>query len=118
MKRLKKKAEAQTAPSELLTEPKAEGKTINYNFNYTFTLYGISYTYITVHCKLTSIFARDSKIMQRGEEQKMLFRPNAACDGLMRVRANKYYPCEIVTYVYGDIFESFKSQKLSKFYAD
>ena len=71
-----------------------------------------------VGCKLTSIFARDSKIMQRGEAQKMLFRPSAAWDGLMRVRANKYYPCEIVTYVYGDIFEFFKGQILSKFYAD
>ena len=73
---------------------------------------------ISVHCKMTSIFARDSKIMLRGEAQKMLFRPSAAWDGLMRVRVNKYYPCEIVTYVYGDIFEFFKSQKLSKFYAD
>ena len=73
---------------------------------------------ISVHCKMTSIFARDSKIMQRGEAQKMLFRPSAAWDGLMRLRANKFYPCEIVTYVYRDIFEFFKSQNLSKFYAD
>ena len=67
---------------------------------------------------MTSIFARDAKIMQRGEGQKMLFRPSAAWDGLMRERLNKYNPPKIVTYVYGYIFEFFKSQKLSKFYAD
>ena len=65
----------------------------------------------------TSKLGRKIKIMQRSVTQKMLFKRSPVCDGIMRVRLNKHKICKIVTYLYEDIFEFFKSQKLLKFYA-